>query len=410
MYRYSCRWLSCLIACTLGACSSPTDNARPAAYLADVAALHSVEPNLSASANGAVIMSWLEPDGPAMALRYAVLHGRDWSQPVTVARGDDWFINWADIPSVVAMDDTLWAAHWLRMAEGGIFEYDIAVSVSTDSGRSWQPAITPHTDGTLSEHGFVSLFPDAGGIGALWLDGRETLNEGGTTLRSTVIGHDGALGEERLADGLVCDCCQTDVAIGPEGPVAVYRDRSAGEIRDIYVMRMIDGGWQPGVPVAREGWRIDACPVNGPAIAARGDTVAVAWFTAAGDLPRVRLAFSEDGARTFRTPIDLASDRPLGRVGVVLDTDGTAIVTWLRQADISDGEILARPAFVDGTLGPVTKIASTGAGPLSGFPKVANLGDDLIVAWTATEDGATRVRSLAYGKRALKAGGGPPVE
>jgi hypothetical protein len=44
--------------------------------------------------------------------------------------------------------------------------------------------------------------------------------------------------------------------------------------------------------VHSDNWKIDACPVNGPAIAATGRRVAVAWFTAANDTARVKLAFS----------------------------------------------------------------------------------------------------------------------
>lgn len=348
-------------------------------------------------------MSWLEPDDSGMALRYSVTQGNAWSPPVTVARGDDWFINWADFPSVVAIDDSLWAAHWLQMAENGIYEYDVAVSLSRDSGQTWQAPVTPHTDGTLSEHGFVSLFPYGDGVAALWLDGRETLNDGGMVLRSASIDENSQLQKEWLVDDLVCDCCQTDVAIGPEGPVAVYRDRSPAEIRDIYVMRMVDGQWETGRPVADDGWQIDACPVNGPAIAASAGKVAVAWFTAAGNTALIKLAVSDDGARRFDTPIEIASDRPLGRVGVVLDDDGSAIVSWLRQGTGGDAQILARPVFADGKPGPTTTIASTGAGPLSGFPQIANRGDDVIIAWTASTDEGTRVRARGYNKLALKA-------
>ena len=72
----------------------------------------------------------------------------------------------------------------------------------------------------------------------------------GMTLRAAVVDADQATRAEQLVDDLICDCCQTDVAVATSGPVAVYRDRSPHEIRDIYVTRLLDGKWQTGKPVA----------------------------------------------------------------------------------------------------------------------------------------------------------------
>ena len=49
------------------------------------------------------------------------------------------------------------------------------------------------------------------------------------------------------------------------GPVAVYRDRSPEEIRDISVVRLVDGVWTEPAPVHADNWMIEGCPVNGPA-------------------------------------------------------------------------------------------------------------------------------------------------
>ena len=394
--------LACLALLALSGCSESSSQNKPLyGQLPDVAAPGSAEPNLSVGPEGRVIMSWLEPLGDGVALRYATLNEQEWSAPRTVASGDDWFVNWADFPSVVAIDDRLWAAHWLVKAAAGVYEYDVAVSLSTDGGKTWQEPMTPHTDGTLSEHGFVSLYPMPAGVGALWLDGRETVDGGGMTLRSAVLNPDAGIQSGQLVDDLVCDCCQTDVAIGLQGPVAVYRNRTEGEIRDIYVSRFVDGHWEDGKPVGNDNWHILGCPVNGPAIAANGDSVAVAWFTAANNEPIVKFAFSSDGAGTFGAPVHVATDRPIGRVGILLADATTAIVSWLRQGKGGSGEVMARAVYADGRLGPAKLIATTGAGRLSGFPQVAAHGDGIVFAWTGTGGGQTQVRSLTYATSAL---------
>jgi len=374
---------------TLAACSEPESGPAPG----------SAEPHLAPGPGGTVIMSWLESHGGVTALRYSLLSASEWSTARTIASGDNWFVNWADFPSIVAINDTLWAAHWLVKAADGTYEYDVAVSISTDGGETWQEPVTPHTDGTLSEHGFVSLYPQQGGVGALWLDGRNM--ESGMTLRSAVVSKDNQITDSQLADDLVCDCCQTDVAMGPDGPIAVYRDRTTDEIRDVYVMRMINGEWEQGRPVADDGWKIAACPVNGPAIATRGDNVAVAWFTAANNNTKVRFAMSTNGAESFGDAIDIAVDRPLGRVGLLLLDDGTALVSWLSQGEGSEGLIQARAVFADGARGEVTTVAKTSSGRMSGFPQIAEYGDSIVFAWTQTGTEESMVRTLIYAKNTL---------
>ena len=132
----------------------------------------SMAPHLSVTAAGEAVMSWLEPaDEDAHALRFSVLKDDEWAKPNTVAADTGWFVNWADVPSVIPITASQWAAHWLIKRPGGTYSYDIALSISGDGGGSWMSPFSPHTDGTPTEHGFVSMFPWQESIGAVWLDG-----------------------------------------------------------------------------------------------------------------------------------------------------------------------------------------------------------------------------------------------
>lgn len=371
--------------------------------LPTIAAADSAEPHLSSTSNGAIVMSWLEPEVGGVALKWSQLNSSRWSEPLTVATGNNWFVNWADFPSVSPMNDNLWAAHWLVKRPGGTYAYDVAISISADAGRTWADPITPHEDRTATEHGFVSLFPSANGVAALWLDGRNMQpsddghGHGGMTLRSAIVGVDGDLTGKTIVDELVCDCCQTDVALTASGPVAVYRNRTEDEIRDIYVARIEDGQWQSGVPLAEDGWKIAGCPVNGPAIDAIGQRVATVWFTAANENTKVRFANSTDSGRTFADAIDIATDRPIGRVDTALLDDGSALVSWLRSTGGPNAEILIRHVATDGTLGTAHVVATTAAGRMSGFPQMALRDDDVVIAWTDVEDENTQVQTALVG-------------
>ncbi len=376
------------------ACSEPDSGGSSVIQrLPQIAQVGSAESHLANGPDGTVIMSWLEPDGDDTELRFSTLDQGEWSPATTIARGSNWFVNWADFPSVVPVDETLWAAHWLVKRSGGTYEYDVAVALSNDGGQSWGDSVLPHTDGIAAEHGFVSLYPWKGGVGALWLDGRNMPDGGGMTLRSAVLLQDSAITDSQLADELVCDCCQTDVALGPLGPIAVYRNRTTDEIRDIYVMRSVNGQWEAGKPVADDNWQIAGCPVNGPAIAASDNNVVVAWFTGAGNIPKVRFARSTDGAETFEDAIDLAVDRPLGRVGTVLLASGDALVSWLQNGTDGKANILARRISVDGKLSDTMIVAATSAGHLSGFPQMVDNGEEIVFSWTDTTGNESIIES-----------------
>jgi hypothetical protein len=355
------------------------------------------EPRLSPAGDG-VVLSWLEPvtsqtdtSGAAdrWRLRVVTLGDDGAGETRTVAEGDDWFVNWADFPSVVPAPDGSLLAHWLQREGQGTYDYGVRVARSTDAGTTWSEPWRPHEDGEKGEHGFATIFPLAdGGSGLVWLDGRRfAQGEEMMTLRARTMDASGRPAAETLVDEMICDCCQTDAAPTAKGVVVVYRDRTEGEIRDIYTSSLIDGVWTAGRPVHEDGWVIPACPVNGPAVDARGDDVVVAWFTAAGDSERVQVAFSNDGGATFGVPVRVDGGTPGGRVDVTLLPDGSAAVLWIERAGISEtpgpAEIRVRRVASDGELGPPAVLAASSSARTSGFPRmVPDAQGRLVFAWT----------------------------
>ncbi|MBI4408792.1 MAG: exo-alpha-sialidase [Gemmatimonadetes bacterium] len=366
------------------------------------------EPNLFAAPDGRVYLSWLEPEegSKVYGLRFSVLEparsaaspapARRWSETRTIVRRDDFFVNWADFPSLVRLPDGTLAAHWLQRSGPGTYHYDVKIALSSDGGGTWSEPIMPHRDGTSSEHGFVTLFPWQGGLGAVWLDGRRFVaGEHGAateemTLRHTTLGRDGRLGPELLLDERTCDCCQTAVARTSDGPVVVYRDRSHDEIRDIWITRWAGGRWTRPRPVHDDGWKIPACPVNGPAIDAAARRVALAWFTAPDGKAQVRVAFSRDGGARFAAPIRVDDGDPAGRVAALLLEDGSALVSWLERVE-NGAEVRVRRVTAKGERTPARTVARSSAERASGFPRMVRSGDDVVLAWTQPGQ-PTRVR------------------
>jgi hypothetical protein len=368
------------------------------------------EPELTSTPDGRVILSWVEKIGDKQyALRTAVRDHTAWSEPRTVAEGENWFVNWADFPSVVALRDGSLAAHWLVKSGAATYAYDVNISRSKDAGQSWTKPLVPHRDQTQTEHGFVSLIPLTDGrLGAAWLDGRnmKTTNEShapaaeSMTLRYAAIDADGNLSDEAQLDDRVCECCQTSAAVTSDGPIVVYRDRSPSEVRDIHIVRHVKGNWTTPQPVFADNWQISACPVNGPVVVAEGKRVVVAWFSMAGETPRVKVVFSQDAGATFSQPIQVDDGENVGRVDVLLLADGSALVCWL-SGNVEGGQIKVRRVQSDGAAGPPAVIAQTNISRSSGFPRMARLGDEVHVAWT--EFGKpSRVRTVVADVSAYK--------
>lgn len=359
----------------------------------------SFAPQLARAADGSVLLSWLETTGPkAHRLRAARLAGDRWQPAMTIAEGVEFFANWADVPSVSEHGGQLFA-HWLEKTGTGTYAYHVKVRVSTDNGRTWGTPYVPHSDRSATEHGFAAFFttPD-GKPGLAWLDGRNTgggghgaaAHAGAMSLRAALAGPAGTT-KEALLDNRVCDCCPTAAISTAGAAIVAYRDRSPDEIRDISVVRYANGAWSKPVTM-KDNWQIGGCPVNGPALAARGKFVALAWFTGANNAPAVKLAHSKDEGRTWSAPVTLSSGIPLGRVAVALTDDGRTHVAWLDHND-SNGRLLLRTIDSTGKAGDAVALTPMKTDRNSGYPRMIADGNTLIYAWTeAGPGGAKQVR------------------
>ncbi len=363
------------------------------------------EPRLTVDGKGRVLLSWLAPiKDNGHALQFSELAQDRWSAPRTIVEGPRMMANWADFPSLFVTRGGVMAAHWLERRGQTRTAYDVKVRTSRDGGRTWTPEVIPHADGTETEHGFVSFFENPGtghGLGMVWLDGREMAGHGAhgsgggqMTLRSAMVSAQGVAGAESVVDGRVCDCCQTAAATTDTGAIVAYRDRSDKEIRDIYVSRFENGKWSAGTAVHADNWEINGCPVNGPAIAARGKNVAVAWFAARDNAPKTQLAFSKDGGRTFGAPIRIDSGTTLGRVGLTLLADGRALVSWIDSTGAS-AKFNIREVSASGAMGEPILIGPISGERTSGFPQVVVSGRKVIAAWTNAQKGAALGISVA---------------
>ena len=348
------------------------------------------EPSLTTH-GGALYMSWMEHHGSEAKIMMAIRTAQGWSEPRLVHQGANLFVNWADFPSIAVFEDGTIAVHWLRETGPSSFDYQVEIALSRDGGITWGQPLIPHEDRSFAQHGFVSMLPAGqNALAVVWLDGRAYGARGDDAgalpdamqLRGATLTNDGVLGPDVAIDLQTCSCCQTSLASTPDGTIlAAYRDRTEGEIRDISVTRLRDGKWEAPVSVHEDGWELSGCPVNGPAIAADGEMAAAAWFTGANDVAAVKVAFSDNAARSFDPPFRIDWGNPVGRVDLELLDDGSALVSWVEWIGGNEALILCRMERKAGCIAQEL-LATNYSGASVNFPRMAVLGRDVYFAWT----------------------------
>lgn len=345
-------------------------------------------PKLYTDNTGTVFMSWVEQIDTIAILYYSKFENNLWSEPFKVQKSDQWFVNWADYPSIIAYAGKPMAVHWLKKTPGNTYSYNVEVATFNEKGLN--SSIVPHDDGTATEHGFVSMIPVSDtSFYAVWLDGRNTIRGHGEhgdlssamTLRGASLSISGDIISEDELDVDVCDCCNTSIAKTSNGIITAYRNRTENENRDIYIKKMSNGVWEDEKHVFHDKWEIAACPVNGPAIDVYNETVSVAWFTGANNQATVKLSFSLDEGDSFLPPVIIDSVSPLGRVDLIANDEKSSWVSWVSRTE-EGAELNLQLISIDGDILESHIISKMNPSRGSGFPQITKYKKSIIAAWT----------------------------
>lgn len=241
----------------------------------------------------------------------------------------------------------LWTARGART--------EIRTARSTDGGRTFDAPVTLQSPDAPGDRGWPAVALDGRGrTHAIWLDhrGMTAGSAAGDSHAGHQAGaaHDGAVmaqrsalyyasvagtGERELATG-VCYCCKTALAAGPDGSLfAAWRHVYSGNHRDMALAVSRNGGrsFSPPVRVSEDGWVINGCPDDGPAMAVdAGGTVHLVWPTVVGGAKpqgAIFYASTRDGVRftpRVRVPT-LGSPKP-SHPQVAVDRSGRIFIAW----------------------------------------------------------------------------------
>ncbi len=360
--------------------------AQKSAALANPSGSGSLQASWSVTQDGSPLLSWIEKanDG-SYTLRYAIHKGSAWSAPRTVAAGRKFFRHPAEVPEVITLPDGTFMAHWIEAPKEDSDAEFAYVSASRD-GVKWTTPVLAHKDRSQVQHGLASMAATGDHEASLiWLEALHGEDEP-VAMKRTIVSSAGAVMKEEVLDPDVCGCCPTTIVNTSRGLLLAYRTHTKADIRDIGTIRYEGGKWTPMKILNADNWKIDACPTNAAAVSAKGDRVAISWFTEGQDKPRTQLALSTDAGVSFGKPVLVSTGHSYGYTSVALDDAGGATVSWLEDSG-SDAAVLVRHVSAAGVPGQVLKIAH-GSKQSLGYPKLLHTGSETWIAWGNGSGGA----------------------
>ena len=360
---------------------------------------NNAQPSL-VSNKGNLSLTWISSDDDMNAsLNFRQFKNEGWTNPLRLASGSDWFVNWADFPTHAVSGNQVLTSY-LKKSASGKYTYDVFLSLHNLSGEKVKEDFILNTDGFKAEHGFVSITAnESEGFLITWLDGRNTVekDENGDqrpmTIRFAEITKVGDIINETELDSSVCDCCQTSMTFTNKGPLVVYRDRTEEEVRDIYVTRNIDDVWENPIPVHNDGWVIYGCPVNGPKVVSNSNNIAISWFTVSNGIPKVNLSFSESYGSSFGNPIKINDLGAIGRVDTAFLNEKEVIVSYMEGDD--DGTYLRiKKVSMDGTISKPITISIIDGGRSTGVPQLEIHDDEIFIVWTIFDNESKQLKAV----------------
>lgn len=260
---------------------------------------------------------------------------------------------------------------------------------SEDAGLTWSQPVTVNETGPLGEfgsHNFQNLSVTPHGVLVVtWLlaskDGSGVAmsrsRDGGRTWEPT----------RTVYGDPSCPCCRTAVASDADGALYLaWRAVLPGDIRDVVVMKSIDGGETWGEPVrpVAHGWVFPGCPHAGPSlkVSANGE-VHIAWWNGKEGEAGVWYGRSSDGGKTFTSqPLAVSHRSAPAHVQLALAPGNRVLVAWDDGHSTLPRTLLRQSTDGGNTFGAQQLVSEEGVA--ASFPVLAVAGDSVLVAWSQT--------------------------
>jgi hypothetical protein len=301
---------------------------------------------------------------------------------------------------------------WTTKGQAGT---KLVLARSNDGGKTFSAATTVPESDAAGNRGWHNLLAAADGkLFAIWLDHREMADHA----MGAAPQHAHAAGaESKREDGVamaqksklyvgtieggtlprpvaagVCYCCKTAIAQASDGTLfTAWRHVYAGNFRDMAMSVSRDGGrtFAPAARVSDDQWMLEGCPDDGPALAVDARNVAhIVWPTLVSDQkttePTIAVfyASTRDG-KNFTARTRLPTQGVAHHPQIVIGVDGMPTIVWDESGDGPRRVVMASGTPISRR---VLSAAQSGV-----YPAIASTGSAVVVAWTATTGGASRI-------------------
>lgn len=352
-------------------------------------------PIVAATVSGGLYL--LSTENAALTLRMSHDGGEHWTPPTTLNTPGSTVTTSAENAPQLAAHGMYAFALWQQRNDAD----ETQLVEARSSGMGAIPPMTtlvtdkPATDKSYSGFATLAVAPN-GDVYAAWLDGRDNTSASTGTFnvylaRST--DHGATFRHNIKVATLACPCCRPSVAIAADGNVYVaYRHVYGDNERDIAVATSTDHGehFNSPVRIANDRWKLFGCPESGPVAAAQGNKLIVAWYTATGNRPGIRLTSSRDGGRTFSKELSVSKGiEGANHPYLSMADDGTIALVFSGRESAKNGDWNSLTPYVlrIDTKGRVSATTGLPADASSERYPTASLSPDgdLYVVWSGTD-------------------------
>lgn len=319
-------------------------------------------------------------------------HGATYSTPVPVNPQPQPILAQAEDRPSLAVD----ARGWIYVLySSGTLEMPVTyLSYSMDGGRHFSiPVRIGDPDHPTKHYQDVMAVDPSGQIYLFWNDeqGKESSSvekEGAALYYATLDRPGGSpLAMQKLKDGL-CNCCRIAVDFDIDGlPVIFARFVLEDHIRDHGMLKVSRRGLL-GKPwrVTEDDWKIEACPMHGPALAIAPDgRYHIAWFTQGGRRQGLSYAYSDDQGRRFSSPVSFGNNEHMAQHADVLALIDRVVLVW-KEFDGKKTRVMAMQSRDrGGTWSSAAMVADSASE--SDYPFVITDGKGVFLSWNAEDHG-----------------------
>jgi Secretion system C-terminal sorting domain len=274
----------------------------------------------------------------------------------------------------------------------------VRICLSDDQGESWDAPVraNPPADVT-NAYQAAAVFPN-GRASTMWMtypiQGPEmnwTRQQfGGDFVTPIVI--------SSILEDEPCECCDSDqIILDDLTVIAAYRNVDPNNIRDIHVIRSIDGGetFPEVIRVDWTNWHIVGCPSTGPSMDNDGETVAMTWMSAADGTSRIMMSLSSDGGATWseNTEIDPDNTGPSRNHPEVAIRGETVVIVWHEYSDDTGEDIFASVSWNSGqTWSDQIPVSDAAEYSTQTWPDVDISPDgEILAVWQDNRDGYQKI-------------------